>query len=179
MEEWFYLEKRSKDIYTVDVCKQCGFFSIRARKTSSFFWHCHLGHCSFDAGDFLKKKGDIEVGADCFSPTICSSCQLAKSTKLSFSKSIHRAVSPFSKISCDLWGPAPVVSNEGYKHYVLFVDDHTRFLWFYPICSKSDFFTAYLHLKANWMRDLTTTKMFSVRWWRWIHSTKISESSIW
>lgn len=97
--------KRSKDIYTADVCKQCGFFSIRERKTSSFFWPCHLGHCSFDAGDFLKKKGDIEVVADCFSPTICYSYQLAKSTKLSFSKSFHRAVSPFSKISCDLWGP--------------------------------------------------------------------------
>lgn len=140
--------KRSKDIYTADVCKQSGFFSIRERKTSSFFWPCHLGHCSFDAGDFLKKKGDIEVVADCFSPTICYSYQLAKSTKLSFSKSFHRAVSPFSKISCDLWGPAPVVSNEGYKHYVLFVDDHTRFLWFYPICSKSYFFTVYVHLKS-------------------------------
>lgn len=97
--------------------------------------------------DFLKKNGDIEVVVDISSVNVCSSCQLAKSIKLSFANSAYRAASPFLKINCDLWSPAPIVSIEGYKYYVIFVDDHTRFIWFYPFYSKSDFFTAYLHFE--------------------------------
>ncbi|GKE47260.1 retrovirus-related pol polyprotein from transposon TNT 1-94, partial [Tanacetum coccineum] len=43
-------------------------------------------------------------------------------------------------IHCDLWGPAPV-SSDGYLYYVIFVDDYSRFTWFYPLKTKSGFYT--------------------------------------
>ncbi|GKD57141.1 retrovirus-related pol polyprotein from transposon TNT 1-94 [Tanacetum coccineum] len=43
-------------------------------------------------------------------------------------------------IHCDLWGPAPV-SSDGYLYYVIFVDDYSRFTWFYPLKTKSEFYT--------------------------------------
>lgn len=41
---------------------------------------------------------------------------------------------------CDLWGPAPVISHDGYRYYAIFVDDFSRFTWFYPLKAKSDYF---------------------------------------
>lgn len=43
-------------------------------------------------------------------------------------------------VHCDLWGPAPVFSNDGYRYYVIFVDDYSRFTWLYPLHAKSDFY---------------------------------------
>ncbi|GJS62085.1 calcium-dependent protein kinase 26-like protein [Tanacetum coccineum] len=43
-------------------------------------------------------------------------------------------------IHYDLWGPAPV-SLDGYLYYVIFVDDYSRFTWFYPLKTKSGFYT--------------------------------------
>ena len=36
----------------------------------------------------------------------------------------------------DLWGPSPVLSIEGYRYYIVFVDAFTRYT--YPIRQKSD-----------------------------------------
>lgn len=38
----------------------------------------------------------------------------------------------------DLLGPAPVQSIDGYKYYVQFLDDHSRFTWIYLLRQKSD-----------------------------------------
>lgn len=46
-------------------------------------------------------------------------------------------------------GAIPVPSVEGFRYYVIFVDDHSRFTWFYPLRNKSDFastFTVFLNL---------------------------------
>ncbi|GJX90099.1 retrovirus-related pol polyprotein from transposon TNT 1-94 [Tanacetum coccineum] len=37
-------------------------------------------------------------------------------------------------------GPAPVTFVDGYRYYALFVDDYSRFTWFYPLKTKSGFF---------------------------------------
>lgn len=42
-------------------------------------------------------------------------------------------------IHCDQCGPTPVSSIDGYMYYVIFVDDFSRFIWFYPLKHKFDF----------------------------------------
>ena len=51
---------------------------------------------------------------------------------------------PLLKIHCDLWGPAPVESSQHMKYYVIFVDDHSRYTWIYPLKKKSEFFEVFL-----------------------------------
>lgn len=47
-------------------------------------------------------------------------------------------------IHYDLWGPSTVVSTQGFRFYVIFVDNLSRFTWFYPLKGKSDFFSVFL-----------------------------------
>lgn len=46
---------------------------------------------------------------------------------------------PLLKVHCDLLGPAPVSSSQGFFYYAILIDDCTRFTWFYPLKNKSDF----------------------------------------
>jgi transposase InsO family protein len=49
-------------------------------------------------------------------------------------------------------GTRPVVSVQNYKYYVIFIDDHTRYTWLYPLKKKSDFFSTFLifqHMVEN------------------------------
>lgn len=59
--------------------------------------------------------------------------------------SATRSDTPFDKIHCNLWGPTPIVSYTNYKYYVSFVNDYTKFIWFYPLQTKSGFFTIFLY----------------------------------
>ena len=70
---------------------------------------------------------------------VCDSCQFGKSCKLPFASSDFVSSSPLERIHCDLWGPSPVVSTQGFKYYVIFIDNHSRFTWLYPLRLKSEF----------------------------------------
>ncbi|KAJ9566476.1 hypothetical protein OSB04_002442 [Centaurea solstitialis] len=99
---------------------------LSSNKLKAYFevWHSRLG--SF-VGYFAFTK-----------PHICSSCQLSKSKHLPFEFNPKRSFHVLDLIHCDLWGPSPVVSTEGYRYYIIFVDDYSRFTWFYPLKTKSD-----------------------------------------
>jgi transposase InsO family protein len=64
---------------------------------------------------------------------------LAKSIRLSFSSHDHCSTEPFALIHSDMW-MSPVVSVFGYRYYVLFMDDYTRYSWIFPIRLKSKVF---------------------------------------
>ena len=69
---------------------------------------------------------------------------MGKSTSLQFFASESCVKNPLGRIHFDLWGPSPVVSNQGFKYYAVFIDDFTRFSWFYPLKAKSDFFSVFV-----------------------------------
>lgn len=69
---------------------------------------------------------------------------MGKSSRLSFSESIFHALRPLDRIHCDLWGPAPFVSVQGFKYYAVFVDNHSRYCWFYPMRLKSEFYSIFV-----------------------------------
>ncbi len=55
-------------------------------------------------------------------------------------------------IHTDVAGPLPVMSNEGAKYFVTFIDDHSRWLSVYPIRSKSECFSYFRLFKNVWKR---------------------------
>ncbi|KAJ9555163.1 hypothetical protein OSB04_009777 [Centaurea solstitialis] len=112
------------------------------RLLASFeLWHNRLGHVAFDVISFLAKTKRLSLTSILPAPHLCSSCQLAKSKRLPFDINPKRSLHVLDLVHCDLWGPAPVMSKDGYRYYIIFVDDFSRFTWFYPLKSKSEVFT--------------------------------------
>ena len=55
----------------------------------------------------------------------------------------HKTSTPLELIFSDVWGPAPMLSSDGFCYFIIFVDAYTKFIWFYPIAVKSDVFNVF------------------------------------
>ena len=75
----------------------------------------------------------------------CEACLFRKQHKLSLSSIVHHIRKPFKIIYYDIWGPASVMSNFGFKYFVLFVDDFSRFTWIFFLKNKSDVAFVFYH----------------------------------
>ena len=69
--------------------------------------------------------------------------------QLLFKESVFKSSRPLELVHSDVWGPAPVVSINDYKYYLVFVDDFTKFTWLYLLKFKSDVFTIFKYFKAT------------------------------
>ncbi|PRQ52801.1 putative RNA-directed DNA polymerase [Rosa chinensis] len=91
-------------------------------------WHQRLGHPANEIVKLMLQKCKIEQLVDCMK-TVCEPCLLGKFHKLHFSASQTRCASPFELVHSDVWGSSPHLSIDGYRYFVLFIDDCTRFTW--------------------------------------------------
>lgn len=82
----------------------------------------------------LKNLGVLHTTSILSKHVVCKPCQLSKGQRLSFELNSKHFLHTLDLVYCDLWGPRPshVLSN-GYLYYVIFVDDHSCFTWFYPL----------------------------------------------
>ena len=69
---------------------------------------------------------------------VCDVCQFSKQTHLPFINSFSIFIELLELVHFDLWGPAPVDSYDGYKYFVLFIDDFSRATWLYLLKSKTE-----------------------------------------
>jgi hypothetical protein len=143
---------RCKDgLYVLDRGQKAFLASLQDNnlRASLNVWHARLGHSSFRIVEILNKTGSISINSHVSSSLsrICNSCQLGKSHRLPFALNEKRSSFPLQLIHCDLWGPSPILSTSGFRYYVIFVDDHSRFTWFYPLKHKSDFYDTFLRFQ--------------------------------
>lgn len=80
--------------------------------------------------------------------SICTSGQMGQSKKFPFALSSSVSSNPIDLIHCYLWGSSPELSISGYGCYVSFMEDYTKYVWFYPITTKSQNFVTFLKFKA-------------------------------
>ena len=92
-------------------------------------WHQRLGHpfskLLQSALTSFPSNVTISVNDD-----ICSQCKYcisAKMHRIPFPKHDMSSTSPLQLVHSDVWGPTPVTSVLGYRFYVIFVNDFTRF----------------------------------------------------
>ncbi|GKV27558.1 hypothetical protein SLEP1_g36720 [Rubroshorea leprosula] len=133
---------RKGQLYALEEGEKHALAAISNKATDSI-WHQRLGHPNSNVRKALASKKNIVVSKWTQPPNLCSSCQMGKSCRLPFTKNNEKAESLFQKIHCDLWGPSPVQSTNHFAYYVIFVDDYSRFTWFYPLHRKSDFFDVF------------------------------------
>lgn len=94
-----------------------------------------LGHPAAKVLDFLVKACNLPINLN-ESSQFCESCQFGKSHALTFPLSNSRAMNRLDLIHIDFWGPAPMLSGDGYRYYILFFDDYSRYTWLYPLKQK-------------------------------------------
>uniref|UniRef100_A0A2N9EEC7 Integrase catalytic domain-containing protein n=1 Tax=Fagus sylvatica TaxID=28930 RepID=A0A2N9EEC7_FAGSY len=73
---------------------------------------------------------------------------IGKMHKLPFPISVPKSEFPLHVLHANLWGPAPIQSYNGFKYYLVIVDDYTKFCWVYLLKNKSDTFTTFQQFKA-------------------------------
>jgi hypothetical protein len=100
-------------------------------------WHQRLGHPgSPSLSQVLQSFGFSCNKSEAHS---CHSCRLGKHVRLPFSSSATKSFFPFQLGHSDVW-TSPVLSNSGFKYYVVFLDDFTHYICTFPIRAKSDVF---------------------------------------
>lgn len=112
-----------------DKCKN---FDIRHSKLG---WHSKLGHSNVSIVKKVLNNNNISFQKNSV-PYICTYCQMCKSHKFAFPVSETNYTKPLELIASDLWGPAPINTDYGYKYYVSFVDAYSRYVWIYFLGSK-------------------------------------------
>ena len=68
--------------------------------------------------------------------------------QLPFPISVPKSEFPLHVLHADLWGLAPIQSYNGFRYYLVIVDDYTKFCWVYLLKNKSDTFTTFQQFKA-------------------------------
>jgi hypothetical protein len=56
----------------------------------------------------------------------CDICKMAKQSRLSFSLSKSKTKNLFELVHSDVRGLAPITSYNGFRYFVLFIDDFSR-----------------------------------------------------
>lgn len=105
-----------------------------ATKVSGTLWHARLGHPSTRILKMLFPSLHV-LNKDV---TFCESCILGKSTKLPFTSRTLYAPSILHTLHTDVWGPAPISSFDGFRFYLVIVDEYSRYIWKFPLARKSD-----------------------------------------
>lgn len=120
-------------------------FGYHGKLTAHSLWHKRFGHPSSEIVNSMLTK--CKLSSSLSSKTlVCEPCLLGKFRKLPFSESSTKSVAPFELVHSDVWGPSPHLSLDGYRYYVLFIDDCTRYTWIFPMKNKTEVFAYFKSL---------------------------------
>ena len=69
---------------------------------------------------------------------VCDACQLAKSKRKPYPSMNLRCHKPFQLIHFDIWGPSLHLDTNGFRWFLVCIDNHSRFCWLYLLKQKSE-----------------------------------------
>ncbi|CAL8993855.1 unnamed protein product [Prunus brigantina] len=131
-------------------------------KASLSTWHKRLGHPHQSMLKSIVNRNNLQVTSLATASMPCSACVLGKATRLPFMSQGSVSSKPLELIFSDVWGPSPVESSSGYKYYVLFVDDFTKYSWLYPLHAKSDVCSTFEIFKSK-VENVLNARIMTLR----------------
>ena len=126
-------------------------------KAPQDIWHQRLGHPSSRILNKVASHCGISFSTG-INKSLCSSCAMGKCSKLPFSSVSCSTSRPLELIHTDIWGPSPTVYVQGFRYYIIFVDDYTKYCWFFPLTYKSEAFLVLL-ISSLWLRIYCALKL--------------------
>src|ERR1700743_2203741 len=118
-------------------------------------WHCRLSHINYADLKRMVAKGlvtGLKINSSSSPDPVCEPCIAGKQTRI-VNKTATRTTVPLAIVHCDLHGPMPVCSPEGYRFFMVFVDDATRLWAVYFLKAKSDAPAAFWAYKATFEKQ--------------------------
>lgn len=113
-----YQANKPETMVFVSCCVNCTNNENSGINTTLDLWHMRLGHPNVVA---LKKTFlacNIFTRNKFSKLSFCKACHLGKQHRLSFNNSDSKTLVALEIIHSDLWGPAPTLSNQGFKCYI-------------------------------------------------------------
>ena len=107
-------------------------------------WNSRLGHPNKVVLNKILAQLNINVSLGT-QMNFCDACQYGKMHHASFPSTPLHTMTPFQIIHSDVWGLAPHLSLEGYRFYISFVDDYSRYTWIFPLCLNSEALTVFTY----------------------------------
>ena len=130
-----YLLESSKNVLRIDDNR------VKRQKTGSkgttYLWHYRLGHINERRIKELHKQGFLG-DFDCESLDMCESCLTGKMTKVPFTKKGERSKELLGLIHTDVCGPFSISARGGFRYFITFTDDFSRYGYVYLMTHKSD-----------------------------------------
>ena len=126
------------------------------QQVQTSLWHKRFGHLSNSITSTLLTQSQIPFTSD---PTksVCTTCLEGKITKLPFPYPAVKSIHPLEIIHSDVWGPAPVMSVDGFRYYVSFVDECTRYSWIFPMINKGEVYSIFVHFHTFLVTQFSAT----------------------
>ena len=123
--------------------------------------HCRLAHIGQERLRMLVTQNmakGLQVGGLTEHAATCEHCISAKQHQAPFPKeSTHQAKAPLELVVSDIHGPLPIHTKSGYRYWITFTDDYTRYRHVFLLKAKSEAFNAYLAFEALAENQLSTT----------------------
>jgi len=131
-------------------------FLSASLSTSADIWHRRLGHSSSRVLSFLASNKKVTYTSRALNFQ-CPTCPLGKSSRLSLGPTGHKTSAPLELVFSDVWGPAPILSSDGFRYFVIFVDAHIKFIWFILLVPNLMYLMCFINFKF-WLNDNSLAK---------------------
>jgi len=119
----------------------------RVDENSSMLWHRRLGHISRPRIERLIKEGILH-DLDFSDFDTCVDCVKGKLTAKVRNTGANRSDNVLELIHTNICGPITPTSMGGYRYFITFIDDYSRFGWIDLLQEKSSSLDAFKSFKA-------------------------------
>lgn len=140
------------------TCFPSGPSAFLGQMTSATIWPQRLRHPSSSILQSVISRFHLPLTASSTTPIFYEFCRYAKSCKLPFRLSDTVTKQPLELIHSDVCGPIPTPFVCGFKYYVLFIDDFSKYTWMFPLHSKSNVFHTFRLFKLK-VENLLSSKI--------------------
>src|SRR5215216_1788253 len=116
--------------------------------SATYLWHCRLLYIGVKRMKKLHTDGLLE-SLDYESLGTCEPCLMGKMTKTPFSGTMERATDLLEIIHTDVCGPMSVDARGGYRYFLTFTDDLSRYGYIYLMKHKSETFDKFKEFQSE------------------------------
>ena len=117
-----------------------------SHENKTLLWHYRLGHISEKRIKKLQESNLLGL-LDCDAIETCESCLVGKMTKKPFKKKGTRAKDLLELIHSDVCGPMKTSARDGFRYFITFTDDYSRYGYVYLMKNKSESFDKFKEFK--------------------------------